>query len=352
MNLSKQHQRNHRGVTLVELLVVISILSVMTAIMIPRLRVINKDRNIREAARVVGSTLVKASNRAINEGVAGLIIERHDNFVDANNVHYAGTRMYIMRRLPPFAGDDPESVAKVGAVGELGKTMQIFIPIPLEHTEANPLIRIDDLVRLNHNSVRYRVQNVRRVGNNLLLVLALGIEGDSIRPVLQKDALVPYVVYRQPRKLESSRVELPNGYFIDLRLSGPLVPTPSSPPMPPDWIRGSVLDANLDPRPEVDDIRLFFNSHGAVERFTATAGVPSSPIPRGPFYFYVTNYDPDLSTDAIQSLQNPAGMWVTIDNATGSTNVAYNAPPLPTLPIYNQIQFARNIGKTKQSANQ
>jgi len=87
MNFSKQHQNHRRGVTLVELLVVISILSVMTAIMIPRLRVINKDRNIREAARVVGSTLVKASNRAVNEGVAGLIAERHDNFVGANNVH-------------------------------------------------------------------------------------------------------------------------------------------------------------------------------------------------------------------------------------------------------------------------
>jgi len=262
--------------------------------------------------------------------------------------------MDIMRRLPPFAGDDPESVARVGAVGEIGQSMQISIPIPLEHTEVNPLIRIDDVVRLNHNSVRYRVRNVipRPSDGELVLVLALGIEGDSIRPVLQKDALVPYVVYRQPRKLQSSRVELPNGYFIDLRLSGPLVPTPSSAPTAPDWIRGSVLDANLDPRPEVDDIRLFFNSHGAVERFTAAAGVPSSPIPKGPFYFYVTNYDPDLSTDAIQSLQNPAGMWVTIDNSTGSTNVAYNAPPLPTLPIYNQILYARNIGKTKQSANQ
>ena len=60
-----------RGVTLVELLVVISIMTIIFAILVPRLRAVNEDRNIREAARVVSSAFSRASSRAINDGLSG-----------------------------------------------------------------------------------------------------------------------------------------------------------------------------------------------------------------------------------------------------------------------------------------
>ena len=112
--MKKSFKRNS-GITLVELLVVISILAVITAVMLPRLRTINKDRNIRESARVVGSLLAKASQNAVNDGTAGVIIERNENFVDDEGVIYGASTMYLMRKVPVFTGDfatgDPKGEA-------------------------------------------------------------------------------------------------------------------------------------------------------------------------------------------------------------------------------------------------
>ncbi len=338
-----------RGVTLVELLVVVAILSVLTAIMIPRLRVINKDRNIREAARVVGSMMSRVSNRAVNEGAAGVMIETNPNFVDANGVRYAGTRMYAMRRIPPFSGDDQGSLATVQTTTET--SMTISIPRPLEHTVTNPLIQVHDQIRLNHSSVRYRVDLPPPVvsGGDLIITLSLGLKPGygAIRPTLAAGSKVPYVVYRQPRKLESSQVDLPDGYYIDLRLSGPLVPTPPSPPTAPDWVHGSVFDFIT-----TGSARLYFNRDGGIDRYSVVdnAGlIGPTDVAREAFYLFVTGFEPE-STDPV--LQNPAAMWVTVDHTTGSVNVAYNAVADPTIPLFNQLRYARSLSETRQSANQ
>ncbi|MFM7564060.1 MAG: type II secretion system protein, partial [Planctomycetota bacterium] len=42
-----------RGLTIVELLVAISILSLLAVILVPQVRMLNRERGIREAARVV-----------------------------------------------------------------------------------------------------------------------------------------------------------------------------------------------------------------------------------------------------------------------------------------------------------
>lgn len=349
MNLpikNRKHSRN-RGVTLVELLVVMAILAIITALLIPRLRIINKDRNIREAARIVGSTIAKASSRAVDDGIAGLIIERNDNFIDTNGVYYAATRMYLMRKLPPFAGDDENAQAEVMAGGG-GNTMDIEIQTPLEHTAAEPLVQARDEIRLNYSSVRYQITAVTPLPSGKLeLEVTLGLANLGVRPKLEPGDY-PYVIYRQPRKLETSRVDLPDGYYVDLRLSGPLVPTPSPVPIAPDWERGSVFD---DTTTAGNTVQLFFNGDGSISRYAYTnSGGVAEGIPIKAFHFFVTGYDPDSN---LPPMQNPAAMWVTTDNATGSTNVAYNAPPPTGLTtVLNQAQYARGITSNRQSATQ
>lgn len=344
MKFSKQNMKPTRtqGVTLIELLVVVAILSVLTAIMIPRLRVINKDRNSREAARIVGSMLSQVSNRAINEGSAGLIIERNPNFVDANGVSFAGVRMYAMRRIPPFTGDDLESPATI--VSSNSTSMTISIPRPLEHTATNPLVQVHDLIRLNHNSVRYRVLDVNATPATLILRLALGLKPGygAIRPTLTTGAEVPYVVYRQPRKLESSRVDLPDGYFIDLRFSGPLVPTDPTAPRE----RGSVFDL-VTP----GTVHLYFGGDGGIDRYTFinNGGTAINDVARDAFYFFITAYEPNST---LSPLYSPSNLWVVADHSTGSVNVTDHAMPPTTLSKFNRIQYARGFGKTRQSANQ
>ena len=49
-----------RGLTLIELMVVIGILVALTAIAIPAVRMINRDRKVREGAREVNAMLSSA----------------------------------------------------------------------------------------------------------------------------------------------------------------------------------------------------------------------------------------------------------------------------------------------------
>jgi len=76
-----KHMTNQRTIrtafTLIEVLVVITILSILTALAIPRLRVVNKERGMREASRVVASSFAQASQRAVNEGVSGVLLRRN-----------------------------------------------------------------------------------------------------------------------------------------------------------------------------------------------------------------------------------------------------------------------------------
>ena len=104
MNDQKHHQAkpNPSGFTLIELLVVISLLVIITALVIPRIRTISKDRNIREAARVVGSAFSSASQRAQTNGVAGIELVRNPNFTDASGESFACTQMFTLRAIPDF----------------------------------------------------------------------------------------------------------------------------------------------------------------------------------------------------------------------------------------------------------
>ena len=213
--------KNQRGVTLIELLVVVAIISVLTAMMIPRLRTINKDRNIRESARIVGSVFANASQRAVAEGTAGVIIERNPNLVDGENVNFGATTLYVMRKLPPYIGDVAASNTAGASVA--GATVTIA-PAPIEHSVSSPVIVPNDFISLNNSSVQYRIKSVSADGATIEL------HEDNFGPPIGTGYLpvpidtggdfVPFVIHRQPRKLESSRVELPEGYLIDMRYSG------------------------------------------------------------------------------------------------------------------------------------
>ena len=100
-------KRRRSGMTLIELLIAISILVIISAILVPQLRFASADRNLREASRTVASLFAQASQRAINDGVAGVVIERNPNIVDEiTGVAYAGTSAFLLRKLPRYIGED------------------------------------------------------------------------------------------------------------------------------------------------------------------------------------------------------------------------------------------------------
>ena len=402
-----------RGVTLVELLVVITILTIIFAVMIPRLKAVNEDRNIREAARVVASAFSKASSRAINDGSAGLLIVPNPNFQQAtfdnfgmegvDQPYFAGTRIFQMRRLPAYIGDAEEALAWTvdvdsTTVPNAPPPNSVVVDSPFEHQQAlegqdstndRLIIQPNDEISFNGGSYRYRIVAVGvNKEDGFKLDLTLDTTGPAPLPSLGEarpvdhggDSGVPFVIHRQPRRLESSLVELPEGYFIDLRYSGSLVPgvAPSDP-------MTCVLNQNQSDEflagsgPE--GVELQFDASGGISRmfFVDTELLPpvgSAPPgteqikslqPIGALNWLVTEYDPNAiggdgnyisRQDA--PIFSPSNKWVTVDHLTGSVHVASGAVPAGNVDVdgdgkvtvVDQILESRAIANNRQSAAQ
>ena len=367
-----------RGVTLVELLVVITILTIIFAVMIPRLRAVNEDRNIREAARVVASAFSKASSRAVNDGLSGLMIVPNPNFQQAtfDNVGvdgfdaplYAGTRIFQMRRLPPYIGEEETSLAFISSE-EANAPVVIDKPFEHDEDEGRLIIQRNDEISFNGSSYRYTITLVGiNKEDDSKLDLTLDASGPAPLPSLgdargvdsEGESGVPFVIHRQPRRLESSLVELPEGYLIDLRYSGPLVAADANVSAGAEW--------NQNPPPEVvedgDDpagVVVHFDAGGGVSRIISvgTDGRPQAIQPTGALNCLVTEYDPNaFGPDGnFQSLSDepifsPNNKWVSVDHLTGGVHVASVAVPQGPVNLREAILQSQAIATQRQSASQ
>lgn len=377
------------GFTLIEILVVVSILGVLTAILIPRLRTVSKERNIRESARVVGSMFAQASQRAVSDGIAGVLLERegnNDNFLlDSNgdgvlDYEYAVTKMSLLRKVPDYVGDQQPTVNRsifgYGATinsttAGAGTPATARIPKPIEQDDQK-IVAVGDFISFNYSPVQYRILAVNEAVSNgvpfLDLSLHLGENDLGINAYLPDPAGflpeqdfsstetpsgfepgLPFVVQRSPRTLRSSTVELPNGYIVDLRFSG-FTMLDSGYESAADVLRSEFLTNVIEPRPRVEvaladsstrvvsfsqsDIAFLFDDKGKLDRM----------ISRAPYDFNLDGVNDsfatfqrtasdsvylfvtELETDpAVNPLFKDTNLWVTVSSGSGSTNVGYNS---------------------------
>lgn len=334
------------GFTLIELLVTVTILMVLVAILIPNLRTVTKDRNIREAARVVGSMFSQASQRAISDGVAGVILYRNPNVIqDTDGVagpspgdfQYTVNTLALMRRVPPFAGDQLNSLASLDTTFTAvpGQTA-VQIVKPLEQDDLG-LIVPGDYISFNNSPTKYRIDLVENLGtNDLRLLISHGVYPDPtpLLTVVRPGPVtgVQYLIHRAPRILDSSVVTLPAGYHIDLRFSGfntndswrtnltDGFPTTVFEPEPKENNAGTIAYIN---RP----IAIVFDGSGSLERMlqrSVAGGVSIShqSNPQGPLFLFVT----EAELDDTNPLARDANLWVSVSNGSGAVNIGYNSP--------------------------
>ena len=99
-----------RGVTLLELLIVMVILLMITAAAIPIVVPATRNRQMREATRLVTTYLGAAKARAVQTGrPAGVMIERFNGNAFALQISQVEVP-------PPYAGDTTYSSMRVGAL--------------------------------------------------------------------------------------------------------------------------------------------------------------------------------------------------------------------------------------------
>ena len=182
------------------------------------------------------------------------------------------------------------------------------------------------------------------------------------------DSGVPFVIHRQPRRLESSLVELPEGYIIDLRYSGPLLTADT----PEAAKAGTLFNQN-----QSDGFLAGGDPFGIVLHFDASGGISR-------VFFVDTNHLPLIGTEAIKSIQpisalnwlvteydpnaigangnyvsvlddpifQPNNKWVTVDHLTGGVHVASTAVPQAPANLRDAILQSLAIAVDRQSARQ
>lgn len=358
------------GFTLIEVLVVVSILLVLTSILIPRLRVINKERGIRETARITGSIFSQASQRAIADGVAGVLLKHNPNFANDTGYSFAVSNLSLLRAVPPFTGDQAPA-PMIGAY-QSGTAGTVTIPFPLEQTDLE-IIKAGDSISFAQSSVRYTIQSVAPStsplpsGLDLVLDVSFLPDPNSFVEPMTSESGTAYVIHRLPRVLQSSEVTLPPNYVIDMRFSGfsmldsgftkQIAGNPPVRRLPIDGVTGEgakFLTTIFEPNPRLflqpplhsvtevvdfsgSDIAILFNEKGELDRMVRLASDQ----------FGNTHLINELAGDNLQlfiaeliteadgtdpednPLNSETNLWVTVNRSTGSVNVGYNSVATP-----------------------
>jgi len=315
--LSKQKE-SARAFTLIELLLVMLIALIVLSVAIPRIRIVSKERGIRETARVVGSLISKASDEAIINGTAGIVIRRNPNF-SIEGRWYASTNLGILRAVPIYFGDQPYSKGATPSRGanRISDT-HVDIPRPFEHDE-NPPVNVGDKISLNYSPVQFSIEDIEPEFSDegrAVLRLELDVNAGSYPSIPPEFEDVPYAIHRQPILRQSSLMDLPEGHIIDLRFSGH------------DPVFESVVE-DVDPPFENYDIEIIFDRAGYItsmfyqeldaDNIRTDRSVKRTPDK--PIFLLIT--DAPISNEA-SPLASDLSMWVTIQLQSTNPLVGYN----------------------------
>jgi len=256
MSTSHPSPSRPRGITLVELLVVLAIMSILVTAALAMMRPLMRDVQVREAARMVNTFIAGAQARAVElDRPVGVYIER------LQGEPRASLQLFMAEMPPPYAGDAVEARAEVnGATATATFPDGLSASLPFLCNE-NDFIKFDykghmyRITALSENSVQFEIRDDRPAPPN---------------------SIVPYQVFRKPVKSSFAPIDLPTGMAIDITASGigldgqfpAMVPDPDpepdpdadtaeAPPPPPPIIItftpggqvGYVYDGNSPSRP-------------------------------------------------------------------------------------------------------
>jgi len=359
--------RMHCGLTLVELLVAVSILSLVAVLVIPQIRMLNRERGIREAARVTGSIFVDASNRARVDGYAAVGIRRNPNYIrkvnSPNGVHdllYAANSLYLLRRLPPYTGNDETSFATVTTSNPgtypLNGFVLVQIPTPLDATLAAQ-IKTGWTLQLGNVATPLFVEQVTPDGAFLRLncVLPNHLPGFPLNQPLRFRLDRPLV------KAPNSEVALPRGYYINLNYSGPtaaqttgVAELSARDTCPVTWTFFSEDRQDSTNNFNPNDVIIMFGPNGGIDRIYSNGEVDGALIPSSPVNLCVssdefgnsfdTNADslPRSVAEGGRDLLNQEDViWVSVNNQNGGVFVAPIAAVGTTVSNPDAIQPQR-----------
>jgi len=319
---------HRRGMTLVELMVVVLILGLLAVTVLPNLANSADSRKIREAARAVSSFVAASQSQAISGRSGGGI--RIDVLGSPMGSNDAALDVGMVMIPQPYCGDDPGSVVTV-VPDSIDSSMAAltftggFSDDPLKNASGNILPHLG--IRFGGSRIEFMF--VPTLGSATGTVYMQDGVGQSSLPNLNQtidntswpQGAVCYEITAGPLRDGNTSLTLGDGVAIDMTNS--YVGT------------GNIFSVTR----LSDSVYLLFDS----------AGVPTSWINDGltkqPFaetLFLLIN-----SVEAIQnntSLTEPGGYWVAVDPRGGVPKVAEVKPqgaPIDTLKIRDSQEYIR-----------
>lgn len=327
-----------RGVTLLELLIVMTIMLMVTAAAIPVMMPAMQNRRMREASRLTSSFISGARARAIETGrPAGVMFERFNGLPMAMQLSYVEVP-------PPYSGDTLNSTV-------IMEPAPPSAPVRITGFTAGDsswlgLVRFGDQIRLNFKGPLYTLRSVAPgvpdpAAGRAVTAPTSGspwhlADSTGAAPPLPVaySAGVAFQIIRQPVRSSATPLQLPEGTVVDLISSGSTT------------LGNFNVNASVWP-PAVPLVPfnpvIMFSPNGTVDSLTAgTAGTPLRPssaifllIGRRELMFDITASNPASPTAADLINKNvsdppsatgtsapPQHFWVTIAHQTGQVSVA------------------------------
>lgn len=310
-----------RGMTLVELLVVITILVIMIGLAIPIMRPNLRDRGLREASRQLNTYVTLAKARAAEKRrPVGLYIKRDPTFP---NTAY---QIYLAETPLPYSGQTQDERADLRDMDNDGFADTATISDP------SNLVQAGDLIQFDYKGPLYRI--ISASGG----VLTFTPEDTSTRrPLPNPKTIAPgsgarYQVFRQPVRSGTNPLELPNGIVIDLQFSG-------------------VGATGNEMASATGDIVIMFEPNGSVSRVYGF-----SPAQLGTIHLLVGRLEQTSDLNGAPTTANlidPTNSWVSIGHQTGTVTTAENYVVDPvtmaSAQLTDQLREARSIAQSKQT---
>ena len=363
---SPREPRARCGMTLIELLIVVFILSLLLATALPLMAPAIEEGKIRDAARQINAFLAGAKARAAEIGrPVGVWIERTE--LERN----ASVQLYLAETPPIYSGDSLGATATVTVAGGSFVTFVNSESLPF----IVPLVGQRFRIKFGYKGQYY---GCTRAGTLAAPVFVLDA-ADVARVSPIDDKALPFQILLKPRRSMAAPLQLPGGAAIDLRYSGIGGVT--------DKFNGSSVDNNppagLEFRdnlvmPGDDPVIIDFRTSGDVERLEYMYKDPidnkwklKSFAPTGTIHLLVGKFE-QVGTDAENSSDTPnpinwsasdttmythnenivdgRSFWISIGHRTGLVTSSKNGWSFGSANFFDGFRAAREFGQKAQMA--